>query len=579
VARRRKSLVDLVRDGTFLARKDERLLGAREPLHWPELEEYRQRFRAAGEDGHEVSLELEHALKEADAQEQLLGRLQDELLACGPRDSFQQLERFAPRFFRHRQGALAGRPYEFPPNHRAFLKEFWRRDRHGRRVYQVGVLMEPKGCSKTPTAAVLGSHALVSETDAPSVFQIAGAKDQAGFGHEFAEWNVLNGPLAAWLSIAGDSLLCPEHDGEFEILSAEGDLSAGANPLAAIFDELFLFRHRHQREAWRSQREALHKRSGRSWVLGISTAGYDKTTLLGEIYDTALAHPKLELLDDGYHLLLRDVEAGFLFSCHEVPLDADIEDPEVIRRATPAPWVDPQDLIKSLKGPDADEYDWRRLHANQWTRGRSSWLPSGVWAALKSETQIPEAGQILVGIDAARTWDTTAVAWCWIAPNGRKVLRSHVWSVREGAPHHEFVRGGELVNEELVEPFIAQLAQRYRIRAIAFDDRYFTAEAAHLSNAGHIVVDIKPSGEAMGDAVVLFEKDARAGALEHDGDRVLSQHIEAIDAERRGDQSKKIGKRSEAYPIDAGMACILANYLTSVELPSKVVAQPFGGAW
>lgn len=586
MARRRKALVDLVRDGTFLARKDERLLAGRDELPWPALEDYRSSYRSAPVDvRREVALSLERDLRTEDAQTRLLGELQRELRRCGPAGSFRQLDRFAQRFFRHQKGALASpdgrwqtaQPYVFPSNHRAFLKEFWRRDKHGRRVYQVGLLMEPKGCSKTPTAAVLGTHAVCSETDAPSVYQIAGSKDQAGFGHEFAQWNVLQGALAAWMETAGGALLVPEHWGEFEILSAEGDLSAGANPLAGIFDELFLFRHRHQREAWNSQAQALHKRSGRSWVLGISTAGYDKQTLLGEMYDAALADPRLEERDGGYHLRLRDRENGFLFWCHQIPLDADIEDPDVIRRATPAAWVDPGDLLRELGRPDVDELDWRRLHGNQWTRARQAWISGRAWTLLRGDSEIPDGAEIFVGIDAARSFDTTAAAWCWISPEGRRVVRSHVWSVRQDAPHHTYVRGGELVNEELVEPFLAQLSDRYTVRGIAFDPRYFSSEARHLSEDGHMVVEIQPWGGAMGDAVVIFEKACLAGAVEHDGDRVLAAHIEAIDADKRPDGSKKIGKRSRAYPIDAGIASVLAHYLSTLDLP-VADAEP-GFAW
>lgn len=566
MARRRKRLVDLVRDGTFLARKDERLLASPDTLPWPELESYRQRFHATRD--REIALELERELREHGAQEWLLGRLQDELRKLGPPGSVQQLLRFAPRFFRHQEGALAGKPYRFPPNHQAFLREFWRRDKHGRRLYQVGLLMEPKGCSKTPSAAILGTHALVSETDSPSVYQIAGAKDQANFGHAFVKANVEDGALAAWLEISGGAVECPEHRGEFEILSAEGDLSAGANPLAAIFDELFLFRHRHQREAWNSQAKALHKRSGRSFVLGISTAGWDKQTLLGEIYDQALNHPALDERDDGYHLIVRDPDSGFLFWCHRAPDGVDIENPDVIRAATPAPWIDVHDLLRELRRPDSDELDWRRLHLNQWTTAREAWLPSGVWQRLIADTQIPEGAEITVGIDAARSFDTTAIGWCWIDPQtGRKHLRSHVWSVRRGVPHHTLVAGGELVNEDLVEPFVAALAGRYRIRAIGFDERYFAAEARHLANEGFVVIEVKAQSGAMDDAVVLFEREARGGKLAHDGDRVLALHVGAVDAIRRPDGSKKIGKRAETNPIDAAIGVILAGYLPSLDLP------------
>ncbi len=157
----------------------------------------------------------------------------------------------------------------------------------------------------------------------------------------------------------------------------------------------------------------------------------------------------------------------------------------------------------------------------------------------------------------------------WVDPEGRKVGRAHVWSVRSRVPHHQFIASGELVNEELVEPFIHELAQRYRIRAIALDPRYLNAEAKHLADAGFTVVKVEPQSAAMQDAVALFEKDALAQRFAHDGDRVVAAHVEAIDAMRRVDGSKKIGKRNEGQPIDAGIALILANYLTELDLPDQ----------
>lgn len=570
--RRKKRLVDLVRDGTFQARKDFPLLAGRERLPWPDLEKLRRRYRAApppdeaGTARRRIGLELERGIAEH-GPERYLGLLRDELEKLGPRDSIERLLGFAPRFFRHQEGSLHGRPYRFPPNHEAFLREFWRRDRYGRRIYQVGLLMEPKGCSKTPSSGVLGAYTLVDEPDSPNVYVTSGAKKQANYCHGFVKANIEQGALAAWLNVRGETVEYPENWGEFEIQSAEGDLSAGAIPSGSIFDELFLFRHRHQREAWNSHTKALHKRSGRSWALAISTAGWSKDTLLGEMYDGAVAHPRLEVLDDGYHLRLRDEDAGFLFWCHEIPQDADIEDPAVIRRGTPAPWIKPRDLLRELHRPDSDELDWRRLHGNQWTKTRRSWLASGVWARLFGETQIPVGGQILVGIDAARTWDTTAVAWLWRSPDGRKVVRAHVWSVRQDVPHHTFVRGGELVNEEIVEPFVYELAKHFRIRAIALDQRYLTAESKHLADAGFTVVKVEAQSSQMADAVTLTEKDALGQMLEHDGDRVVSLHVEAIDSVRRPDGSKKVGARNERDPVDAGFAIILANLLTEVELP------------
>lgn len=578
MARRKKRLVDLVRDGTFLARKDHRLLGERDALPWPALEGFRGAYRAARVDAdrRHVALELEHQLREPDAQLRLLGDLQRELRKLGRRRSYAQLERFFPTYLRHQAGPAAGRPFHLDRYQKAFLREFWRRNRHGERVYQVGLLGVPKGNGKTPLAAGLGLHTLVTHTDAPEVYAIAGAKDQADFAHSFARASVEQSALAAWVEAGTRTILCSEHYGEFEILSSDGDLSSGANPSTAIFDELWIARHRQQREAWNSQEKALHKRPGEAFLLGITTAGWDPSSLLGELYTQRMQHPKLEQREDGFLRVVRDTEAGFLFWWYGAPDEADIENPAVIRGANPAPWVRPNDLLRALRRAP-DELDWRRLHLNQWTATREAWVSAGAWARLSEPgLEAPVGAEITVGIDAAFNYDTTACSWSWRSPEGRAVQRAFVWSVRPDAPHHELVRDSELVNEDLVEPFVHALGKRYRIRAIAFDPRFFATEARHLAKAGYTVVPIHPSSAPMGDAVASWHKALLAGELAHDGDPVFAKHVAAI-ASRKTEGGYKIGHLLASAPIDAGIAAILSHHLLPREIEEPV--EPWGATW
>lgn len=542
------------------------------PLPWPGLEDYRLRAFTANGDVRTVSLELEQALRQPDGITRTLGSLQVELRKLGPPGSYKRLAGFARRYFRHYAGPEAGKPFVFARFQADFLREFTRQRKDGQRFYSVGLWLVPKGNGKTPTAAVLGTEALVSQIDAPQVFNVAGSKDQADRCHSFAKRNIEDGPLSAWLTVSNEMIRCAEHRGEYAILSSDGDLSAGINPSAFVADELWNFLYRKQRESWNSGVEGLIKRAPHSWALGITTAGYTKDSILGERYDAAIQHPGLELRNDGFLQVLRDEASGFLFWCHGIPdgADVDIEDPAIVRAVNPAPWIDPRAVIALLHQPGADENDWRRLHCNQWTKTKRAWLgSSGIWGRLRSDAQIPEGAEITIGVDCARTHDTTSVSWEWVTPEGHKVTRAHVWSARKTAPHHTLVEG-EMVPEEIVEPFIYALARRYRIRGIACDPRYFNTEAGHLTNKGFIVVKVEPWSKAMGNAVVAFEKDVLGGKIEHDGDRVVSLHLDAIDAERRPDGSKKIGKRSND-PIDAGMALVLANYLTTIELPVPVV--------
>lgn len=82
----------------------------------------------------------------------------------------------------------------------------------------------------------------------------------------------------------------------------------------------------------------------------------------------------------------------------------------------------------------------------------------------------------------------------------------------------------------------------------------------------------------MKEAVALLEKDVLSGVIEHDGDRVVSLHIDAVDVQRRPDGSKHVGKRSEGVPVDAFFALALADYIETTELP-KASAEPWAATW
>jgi hypothetical protein len=66
-------------------------------------------------------------------------------------------------------------------------------------------------------------------------------------------------------------------------------------------------------------------------------------------------------------------------------------------------------------------------------------------------------------------------------PDGRIVVRCHVWSVRADAPAHEHVDDFyDDDAEHLAEKFILELGERYKIREVVADPNYFGTELRRL---------------------------------------------------------------------------------------------------
>jgi phage terminase large subunit-like protein len=420
---RKKTLAEFVRDGTFLARRHRHLLESSPLLSDPVLRALQQQYIVEKDSLRQLKIarDLERLVRARAAT--VGGDLDGILASLGPTGSAQQLLNFFPRFLSHRAGPMAGRPFQLEPFQQEFLREFWARDEHGERIYTVGLLGIPKGNGKTPLAAGLGLHALLSERDAPEVYGIAGSREQARIAQRFANTFIEESELAQWLT-PGATIRCSLNGGFYSLLSSDGRLGQGVMPSAALVDEFWLLEHERERESYNALARALHKRPGRAWLLAITTAGYSQTSLLAETYQRALQHPQLEERNDGFLLVLRDEESGFLMFWYRAPEDVDIEDPETIRRANPASWLRPQDLLRELRRPDTEELDWRRLHLNQWTKTRNAWLPGGLWPSLASREEIPDGAEIFVGVDVGWTHDSTAVAWAARLPDGRICLRA-----------------------------------------------------------------------------------------------------------------------------------------------------------
>ena len=558
-----KTLQAHVREGSFRARREtHRLLLAGAELPWEGFAFLQRRFRAATSEPERraVALEFEQAVQQAQeeaarAQAQGTGRsLAGEFATLGKPGSVRQLLEFFPSCLQHPKGPLRGQPFQLEAWQKRFLREFYRRDKRGRRVYRLGVLGIPRGNGKSALAAALGLYELVTRCDAPEVYFAAASKDQARVALSFARSFVEAGPLADWVTLKS-TLSCAATAGSLRVLSSEGALQHGLAPAVAIADELWAFETRPQQEAYTALSSALHKRVD-SYLLAITTAGYDKRSLLGRIYEDALAWPDVQTSRNGCLTIAKGEDNGLLLWWYGAPADAEIEDRRIWRACNPASFVDLRDLKRQRHDPGLGELGFRRLHLNQWTAARDAWLPAGTWVSLQSDAKIPAGAPVYVGVDVGLTQDTTAVCWAHRQDNGQIVVRARVWAANEKAAAHEHVAGGK-VQLEAVEQFICKLADRFRVREVAYDPRFFDRSAELLEKNGLTTVEFLQASGPLADACQRFYQLAVQGQLAHSGNDVLAAHIDAT-AARPSERGWKISKLKSRLAIDATVAAVMA---------------------
>jgi phage terminase large subunit-like protein len=140
----------------------------------------------------------------------------------------------------------AGKPFRLEPFQERYVREFWRRDRHGRRVYRFGLFAVPKGNGKTPLAAVLGTNALMDPPtgDLPEVYGIAGERKQAGFAQKFVKKAIDEGELGNWLKQSGRRSAARRRTAPTSCSRRRASTRTGSTRRAGLVDEWWQFKHR-----------------------------------------------------------------------------------------------------------------------------------------------------------------------------------------------------------------------------------------------------------------------------------------------------------------------------------------------
>ena len=227
--------------------------------------------------------------------------------------------RFIQGELRHTSDRWAGRPFKLRAFQREFLNELFREAR-GRRVYSRALWGLPRKNGKSEIAAAVGTKMLVADgTYGAEVISVAGDRAQARIVFAAGKRMVEFSPrLSATLRIFRDAIEDPGTDSVWRVMSADAPLKHGLRPSAVIFDEVHV---QPSRELWDVLESGFGGRA-EPLLLGITTAGYDRASLLGD--------------------LVREGEEGkdprFLYRWVGLPKDseADYRDPKTWRLANPA---------------------------------------------------------------------------------------------------------------------------------------------------------------------------------------------------------------------------------------------------
>ncbi len=432
------------------------------------------------------------------------------------------------RMLVHGEGDWSGRPFRVRPFQRPMIWRAYELNADGSRRFKRVVWGLPKGSGKTELAAALGCAELAGPVvcagfkdgrpvgvprRSPNIPIAATSLEQADLLFGAASAMLKGGPMRRFCEVFDTEILLKGRPGRFFRVAAVAGTNDGGRPSFLCGDEL---------HEWTGRKERLHlvlsgnvAKRAEAWELDISTAGWDKTTLLGKLYDHG------RRVRDGV-----EEDPELLFDWREPSFEVDLNDPGQVRRAIleTNPAVDDfmpmENLLRRLR--EIPEHEFRRYHLNQWAQGPERWITAEAWAALaRPDIAIPDRTPVVLALDGSYNRDSTAL-WAGTLDATPHLSLLGAWERPEGAETWKVPR-------EVVLGAIEQAIGRLEVRCLGFDDtfgRLWDVDMEALAAKGVEVVEWPTRSLArMGPASGAFFGAVKDAKLTHDGDPRAARHV------------------------------------------------------
>ncbi len=474
--------------------------------------------------------------------------------------------------FTHTSGPFARQPFALRPWQQKVVRAIFKTGKDGRRIYRTVLLMLPRKNGKTELAAAIALYCLLFDGEiGGEIYCCAGDLEQASKVFDAMVAMVEHDPeLEAQVEVIRSlKRIVHRASGSFaRAISAEAYNKHGFNASVVIYDELHVAPNR---ELWDVMATSQGAR-GQPLMIAISTAGYDRHSILWELY----AHAQKVQAQP-------DLDPTFLPLLFEAPIGADWTDERVWKQANPAlgdfrSLEEMRVMAARAKEIPAQEMTFRRLYLNQWTESAERWIALTAWDACRDPAVTPAAlrgRRCYVGMDLSSTKDLTALVAVFPDDDGGcQVLAAffvpkdqiHERATRDRVPYDQWVRDGVLeatpgpvVDYEAVRRRLNAWAAAFDVREVAFDPWNATDLVTRLQEQdGLTCVAMRQGFRSLSAPTKSLEKAILSKTLHHDGHPVLRWNIGNIVVETDAAGNLKLSKAVSTERIDGAAALVNA---------------------
>lgn len=481
----------------------------------------------------------------------------------------------------HTKGPYARQTFNLRPWQRKILKQLFLKRPDGLRKYRTCLLMLPRKNGKTELAAAIALYGLLADGETGAeVYSAAADRDQAGLVFGVAAQMLRNDPTLAassYIVESGKKIVHASSGSFYRAISAEAYSKHGFNASMVIYDELHAAPDRRLYDVLSTSMGARSQ----PLMLVISTAGYDRHSILWELYSHAKKVQENPALDP-----------TFLPILYEAPAEADWTSRRVWRKANPAlgdfrSLEEIEILAKRAKEIPAQENNFRRLYLNQWTEQAARWISMPAWDACRApiDRASLKGRRCFIGLDLSTTTDLTAAVAVFPDDHGFDVLphffvpadRILERSRRDHVPYDQWAPQGmitavpgQTLTVEGIRPVLQAWAAEFSIEMVAFD-RYNATELIKRlrEQDGLNCVPIPQTYAGLSAPTKSLEQAILSKRLRHDGHPVLRWNVANVAVETDAAGNLKPSKAVSTERIDGVVALIMA-----IDLVDRMAAAP-----
>lgn len=468
-------------------------------------------------------------------------------------------------------GAHAGRKMKLRPWQRQEIEAVYRADGKGRRIVRTWLFTLPRKNGKTALAAGLALCHLVGPEAEPrgQVYSAAADRNQAAL--LYAEMRAIIDAVD-WMQqriIVRDfnkHLEDAETGSIYQALSADARTKHGFSASFIVYDEL----------AQAPNRDLYD-------VLTTSTAARaEPLTVVISTQNADPLHVMSELVDYGRQVIDGTIEdPTFHATIYSAPMDADPWAEETWRACNPAlgdfrSLEEMRTSAKQAQRIPARESAFRLLYLNQPVEADDRFIHAADWLACKAE--IDRAALIgkrcWAGLDLSSTRDLSALVLYF--PDDGGAILPFFWcpadelDKREDVdrvPYRTWARAGLIeptpgrsINKQAIALRLADVAQQYRLQAVAYD-RWSIEELRRIMADEGIRLPLVEFGQGYKDfspALAATESAILDRRITHDGSPILTWNLAnaVVDTDPAG--NRKLSKDRARERIDGLVALAMA---------------------